>query len=486
MRMRKALYFKFILAYLIFAFFGVFMIATFGATMIRNQIVQHEADSLYKEANRIATTYASDLYTNRAALDTVKQQLDFLDDYLSADIWIINPSGLIVLGSSSPIDVENPLVVENFDSTIDAGKFYSVGTFFDFFEEDYLSVYSPITNGYKVQGYVFIHKPMSELQKLTDSMLNISYILLGFFLLLSLIILIFFNEVVYKPLKKITTATEQYAEGNLHYDLSVDSADEMGYLAATLSYMASELAKGEDNQKKLVANVSHDFRSPLTSIKGYSEAMLDGTIPPEMHEKYLTILVNESERLIKLTNNLLTLNNLNTEGLILDLTVFDINDVIRKTAATFEGTCREKKITLNLILTGDNLPVKADMGKIQQVLYNLLDNAIKFSNRDSEIRISTTEKHNKVFVSVKDFGIGIPKESIGQVFDRFYKTDLSRGKDKKGTGLGLSITREIIRAHGENINVTSTEGEGSEFTFTLPVEDNEDLFGPILDDDEEE
>ncbi|MBR4581979.1 MAG: HAMP domain-containing protein [Lachnospiraceae bacterium] len=483
--MRKALYFKFILAYLIFAFFGVFMIATFGATMIRNQIVQHEADALYKEAARIANTYASDLYTNRAALDTVKQQLDFLDDYLSSDIWIINPSGLIVLDSSSPIEVENPLKVENFDSTVYAGKFYSVGDFFGFFEEDVLSVYSPITNGYKVQGYVFIHKPMTELQKLTDSMLNISYILLGIFLLLSLIILIFFNEVVYKPLKKITTATEQYAEGNLHYEFTVDSADEMGYLAATLSYMASELAKSEDNQKKLVANVSHDFRSPLTSIKGYSEAMLDGTIPPEMHEKYLTILVNESERLIKLTNNLLTLNNLNIEGLVLDLSVFDINDVIRKTAATFEGNCREKKITLNLILTGDSLPVKADLGKIQQVLYNLLDNAIKFSNRDSEIRITTTEKHNKVFVSVKDFGIGIPKESIGQVFDRFYKTDLSRGKDKKGTGLGLSITREIIRAHGENINVTSTEGEGSEFTFSLPVVYEKDtLLDELMGEDE--
>ncbi len=485
MRMRKALYFKFILAYLIFAFFGVFMIATFGATMIRNQIVQHEADALYKEANRIANTYASDLYTNRAALDTVKQQLDFLDDYLSSDIWIINPSGLIVLDSSSPIEVENPVTVEGFDSTVYAGKFYSVGDFFGFFEDDVLSVYSPITNGYKVQGYVFIHKPMTELQKLTDSMLNISYILLGIFLLLSLIILIFFNEVVYKPLKKITTATEQYAEGNLHYELSVDSADEMGYLAATLSYMASELAKSEDNQKKLVANVSHDFRSPLTSIKGYSEAMLDGTIPPEMHEKYLTILVNESERLIKLTNNLLTLNNLNIEGLVLDLSVFDLNDMIRKTAATFEGNCREKKISLNLILTGETMPVKADLGKIQQVLYNLLDNAIKFSNRDSEIRISTTEKHGKVFVSVKDFGIGIPKESIGQVFDRFYKTDLSRGKDKKGTGLGLSIAREIIRAHGENINVTSTEGEGTEFTFSLPVEYGPDkLIDELLGDDE--
>ena len=131
-------------------------------------------------------------------------------------------------------------------------------------------------------------------------------------------------------------------------------------------------------------------------------------------------------------------------------------------------------IAIELILTGDELYVKADVGKIQQVLYNLLDNAIKFSHENSIIKIETTEKHNKVFVSVKDNGIGIPKEELKQIWERFYKSDLSRGKDKKGTGLGLSITREIIRSHGENINVISTEGVGSEFIFSLPVAADED------------
>ena len=197
--------------------------------------------------------------------------------------------------------------------------------------------------------------------------------------------------------------------------------------------------------------------------------MLDGTIPPEMHNKYLEIVSNESDRLIKLTNSLLTLNNLNTEGMILEIGDFDINTVIRNTLATFEGACQKKKISIDLTLTGEQLFVKGDMSKIQQVLYNLLDNAIKFSNKDSTIFVETKEKHKKVFVSVKDQGIGIPKDSLNQIWDRFYKTDLSRGKDKKGTGLGLSITREIIRAHGENINVISTEGEGTEFIFTLTL-----------------
>ena len=380
----------------------------------------------------------------------------------------------MILDSSSPVNVENEIVIENFDPTVSSGSYYTVGNFFGSFDEQMLSVFSPITSNFKVRGYVVIHTPMSAIQASCNSLLNISYIMLVILFLLSLIILIFFTEIVYLPLRKITEATEQYASGNMHYEFQVDSEDEIGYLAATLSYMASEIARSEDDQKKFVANVSHDFRSPLTSIKGYLEAMLDGTIPPEMHEKYLNIVLNETERLTKLTNSLLTLNNINTKGMLLDRTDFELNRIIRDTAASFEGTCRQKSIAIELLLTGDFIYVNADMGKIQQVFYNLLDNAIKFSHQDSVIRIETNEKSNKVYISVKDSGIGIPKDDLKLIWNRFYKSDASRGKDKKGTGLGLSITREIIHAHGEHINVISTEGVGSEFIFSLPVSDIDD------------
>lgn len=473
--MKNTLYLKFLVAYLIFGFFGFVVVATFASSMTEDMLTQNKAETLYEVATLIADTYATDLYNSDTSLDTVKREIDTLDLYLTSTIQIISPSGAIILDSSTPYDLDNPVTIENFDPIGNSDKFYTIGTFFDSFEEDVLSVSAPIVIDYKVQGYVVIHTTIRELEEFANQLLNIFYITLIILFLLSLIILFFFTNLVYRPLRKITKATEEYASGNLHYQFQVDSGDEIGYLAASLSYMASELARGEDNQKKLVANVSHDFRSPLTSIKGYSEAMLDGTIPPEMHEKYLTIVHNESDRLIKLTNSLLTLNNLNTEGMILEKTDFDINEVIRRTAATFEGACRPKRIKLQLTLTGTELYTTADVTKIQQVLYNLLDNAIKFSHKDSIIRIESIEKHNKILISVKDQGIGIPKESIRQIWDRFYKTDLSRGKDKKGTGLGLSITREIIRAHGENINVISTEGEGSEFIFTLPLSDkNED------------
>ncbi len=472
--MRKTLYLKFCLAYLIFGIFGFIVVAVFVSNMTMEHLKREKAEALYKEATLIANTYASDLYDNATSLDTVKKQLDSLDTYLSATIWIINPSGRMVLDSTQPVDVETERIIENFDPTITLGSYYTIGSFFDAFDEDMLSVFAPITSNYKVKGYVVIHSSMADLTQSKENLLRISYIMLVLLFMLSLIILIFFTEIVYFPLRKITTATEQYAAGNMHYELQLESEDEMGYLASTLSYMASEIAKGEDNQKKLVANVSHDFRSPLTSIRGFLEAMLDGTIPSKDHPKYMGIVLNETERLIKLTNSLLTLNNLNTKGMILEKTVFDLNEVIRSVVTSFEPSCKNKGISIDLILTGEVMPVKADIGKIQQVLYNLLDNAIKFSHHNSSIKIETYEKHSKVFVSVKDSGIGIPKDSIKQIWNRFYKTDLSRGKDKKGTGLGLSITREIIQSHDENINVISTEGVGTEFVFSLPIMDNED------------
>lgn len=472
--MRKTLYLKFLLAYFIFGFFGFVVVATFVSSMTMEHLKREKADALYKEATLIANTYASDLYTNETSLDTVKKQLDALDSYLAARLWIINPSGRMVLDSDAPLDIESETVITDFDPTIIGGSYYTIGNFFGSFTEEQLSVFAPITANYKVQGYVVIHYPMSSLSLSCNSLLNISYLMLVILFLLSLIILIFFTEMVYLPLRKIIDATEQYAAGNMHYEFQVDSEDEMGYLAASLNYMASEIARAEDNQKKFVANVSHDFRSPLTSIKGYLEAMLDGTIPAELYKKYLNIVLNETERLTKLTGSLLTLNNLNIKGIILDKSTFDLNSVIRDTAASFEGTCKQKTIAIELILTGDTLYVNADVGKIQQVLYNLLDNAIKFSFQNSVIKIETTEKHNKVFVSVKDSGIGIPKEDLKLIWDRFYKSDLSRGKDKKGTGLGLSITKEIINAHGEHINVISTEGVGSEFIFSLQTADEDE------------
>ena len=312
-----------------------------------------------------------------------------------------------------------------------------------------------------------MHYPMSELYYQRELFLSISYILFLLLFLLSLSILLLFRKIVYTPLKKITEGTNEFAAGHLDYQIPISSNDEMGALAASLNYMSDVLNQSGEYQRNFIANISHDFRSPLTSIKGYVEAIADGTIPVEMQGRYLEIVSREVERLEKLTSSLLTLNNLEVKSRIMNIRPFDINKVIKNTAASFEGSCRARKILIELILTGEQLSVTADMEQIQQVLYNLLDNAIKFSNDNSTITIETTEKNGKIFVSVKDHGCGIPKEILPKIWERFYKQDSSRGKDRKGTGLGLSIVKEIISSHNQNINVISTEGVGTEFLFTL-------------------
>lgn len=474
--MRHTLYPKFILAYVIFGLFSFLAVTIFVPRITRDYLIGKKAQTLYSEASLISQTYAEGLYSSRTTFETVSLQLDALSVYMDADIRVISPDGTVILDTAQESVYDQPsFVINNFDPSISGSSYYLTGDFFGSFDEEVISVISPIISDYRTRGYVTIHVSMDSIDEDCNSFQSISYITLIIIFLLSLIILIFFARLIYLPLKKITKGAEQYADSNFHYEVNVDSRDEMGYLAASLNYMAGKIADAEDEQKKFIANVSHDFRSPLTSIKGYLEAMLDGTIPPEMHEKYLGIVLNETDRLTKLTNGLLSLNNLNTKGMHLDITDFDINDTIRKVAETFEGTCRKKSIAIELVLIGDELLVHADKGRIEQIIYNLTDNAVKFSHHDSVIKIETMEKKNKIYVSVKDNGIGIPPEDIGNIFNRFYKSDASRGKDKKGTGLGLSIVKEILTAHEENINVISTPGEGSEFIFSLQPSDVDEI-----------
>ena len=436
--MRRTLYRKLILIYVILAIAGFTLISTVGSRMVEDSLVSSASTSLYREATQIASKQGDLYYHSERSLTDLYNSLSALASYHNSQIWLINADGEILLNTAAALDEENPEIINGFD---------------------------PVA--LRINGYVAIHLPLQDVYQQRESLLaRIDFLFLLVFGL-SFVILIFFSLVVYRPLKKIINGAKEYASGNLTHKIDVKSHDEMGYLASTLNYMSGELNKTGEYQRKFVANVSHDFRSPLTSIKGYVEAILDGTIPPEMQEKYLKIVLFETERLHKLTQSLLTLNDIDDKGNMLDLTSFDINAVIKDTAASFEGTCTKKRISISLILASRTLYVCADMGKIQQVLYNLIDNAIKFSNNDSTITVETTEKHGKVFVSVKDTGCGIPKASITKIWERFYKLDASRGKDRKGTGLGLSIVKEIITAHNQNINVISTEGVGTEFIFTL-------------------
>lgn len=465
--MRSTLYIKFALVYIVFGFLSVFCVALITSELMMNKIEQQTADSLYSGTAIFSTDYLPKFFSEEIEVTNVRKQLNGIQNYMDANIWFVSKDGTTLASSTIDGYTIPPLQISDFNPAENGSATYSVGTYHNHYKEKMITIISPVVSDFTTHGYILVHKPYSDLVEQCNLLLKPVYITVFVIYLLSFLILFAFQLMVYHPLRKIAEAAKQYALGNLEYEIPITTHDEIGSLSASLNYMSSHLKDMDDYQKKFIGNVSHDFRSPLTSIKGYLEAMADGTIPLEMQERYFKILLFETERLTDLTADLLTLNEFDTKNSLLDMTTFDIHEAIKNTAASFEGTCLEKHILIELHLTSKSLEVTADKRKIQQVLYNLLDNAIKFSPNNSEITIKTSEKNGKVFVSVKDRGFGIPKQSLAKIWDRFYKSDLSRGKDKKGTGLGLAIVKEIIQAHNENINVVSTEGVGTEFTFSL-------------------
>lgn len=459
---------KFTEAYLFVGFLGFLLVTIMGSHMIESLLEKEISSDLYQSAYRIAENEEIRHNISASSLHNIKEKLTMVADYPNTIIWIINDDGEVVLSTRKDIDADNPISLDNFDPSIWGSTYYQVGFFYGYFNDAaHLSVIAPITDNMTTKGYIAIHYMMSSLYQKRGQYL---FILQSLFLLvygMMALILVVYHRHVHKPLQEIKKGVTEYSNGNLTYKIPVQTDDELGYLANNLNYMSEKMNRNGEYQRQFISNVSHDFRSPLTSIKGYVEAMRDGTIPVEMQDKYLGIIAYEADRLEKLTKGLLTLNELDIHKRLLNIQTFDINDAIKKAAATYEGDCTRHHILLELILSGKELYAKADVEQIQQVLHNLLNNAIKFSPDNSTIIIETTEKNGRIFVSVKDHGIGIPKDSISKIWERFYKTDISRGRDQKGTGLGLSIVKEIIHAHDQNINVISTEGIGTEFIFTL-------------------
>lgn len=464
--MKNTLYLKFIWLYIVFGFLSLFTASILGRQLVLNQAKEATAQRLYREANLISTNYLPSHFNGNTSTWAVHAQLNAMQIYLDSSLWFVDANGSLITASN--VDgTAAPASIKNFDPAEIVGSQYITGTYHNYFKDDVITIMAPVILGFQTEGYLLIHQPISIIKQEAERLMTPVYIILGVVYFLSFSILIGFHFFIYRPLRKIIDAATQYASGNLEYEIPVNTHDEIGFLSASLNYMSSQLKDMEDYQKKIVANVSHDFRSPLTSIKGYVGAIADGTIPPELHEKYLNIILFETERLTDLTQDLLTLNAFDTKEMLLNKTRFDIQDAIKKTAASFEGICTTKLVSIELLLLSEPTWVYADQRKIQQVLYNLIDNAIKFSENESTVTIEVTRRNEKFFISVKDSGMGIPKKELNKIWERFYKSDLSRGKDKKGTGLGLAIVKEAITAHDEHINVVSTEGVGTEFIFSL-------------------
>ena len=468
--MRLSLNVKYFLSFLLFGICCFLCISTVASQLMMKNAISSKAADFYQEGIWLTDQYVGNYFEEQGDLRTrsaIQSQLSSLDVYLDARIWLISRDGERILDSRTFDTQQERVPIPEFNSVLPGGKYYMVGDFFGMFSEKTLSVLIPVSHNYHVRGYIAIHTPMSVIIREKEGYLFSFYVTM--ILLMGLAFLFAGANwlIVFWPIRRMRKGAGEYALGNYGTPIHLNREDELGFLSDTMDFMAQALKDQDEDQRKLISNISHDFRSPLTSIKGYIEAMLDGTIPFEMQEKYLNIVLRETERLSKLTSGLLALNSIDPRQNRLSRSRFDINTVIKNTAAAFEGTCTSKRISIELLFTDWESYVYADMGKIQQVLYNLIDNAIKFSQPDSVITIETTIKYEKIFVSVRDTGIGIPKDSLNKIWERFYKSDASRGKDKSGTGLGLSIVKEILQLHNENINVISTEGVGTEFIFSL-------------------
>ena len=444
------------------------IVNVWGRDVCTTKAEQKIKNQLKTMVSTLSDTTVSNYYEGVGTIDRIRQELDHMEDVTGIRLWLVN-SEFSVLADSSLGMAEPTITANDYDTRIleqNISENVVIGKVFD---EPMLCSSEPFMFNYRAVGYICAFIPMSRMKDEASTyveMMNIGMLIM-FAALLVIFVGIYFFTVI--PINTIKNAAAEYAKGNYDYVMKVKTHDEYMELSDTISYMVSELKSNEEKQRKFIANISHDFRSPLTSIKGYAEAIKDGTIPYENKDKYLDIIQFESERLHKLTSSLLQLSSIDSGGLSLDIKSFDITKVIRTIADAFEGTCRGKKIVLKLKFDEPKIYVDADQARIEQVIYNLTDNAIKFSNKDSEIILGVQVKGTKAVVRVKDFGCGIPKESINRVFERFYKSDPSRGKDKKGTGLGLSIAKEIITAHDEEIRVISNEGAGTEFSFTLPI-----------------
>lgn len=283
--------------------------------------------------------------------------------------------------------------------------------------------------------------------------------------------LFFISKRLTSNLTEMSKISLQFAKGRFDQRIRIDSKDEIGQLGVSLNYMAEELASLDQMRKDFVANVSHDLRSPLTSIHGFAEALIDGTIPNERQHHYLAIIKTETQRLIKLVNDLLDLSKMQSGHYELQPILFNFSEQVRRVIAKMEPLLTNSQVDIHLIAEEDmDIQVWADPERIEQVLFNLLQNSIHFSHPRGTIEVTLRKMEGAAHFEIRDYGIGMNEQELKFIWDRFYKVDKARSK-KSGTGIGLSIVKQILELHDSPIKVISEPGKGTSFLFSLPLKE---------------
>lgn len=459
---RKSLVFKLIATISVIILIVFFTTGFVLSYFVKQDYFNLERQKLDMESNTIqdiAVKYQGDTESDRENIYTM---LHLMSNYLEADIVLVNSSGYIYGISNTKYEYlynkrytslnlnnlknDNILEYKSGDSYIYCRGMYNSSDEF-------------------IGGIVFIISQETINRPIYD-MYNIIWIsVIIAIIILSIIFYFISKKFIIEPLESINEVAKDFSNGHFEKRVNIKNDDEIGDLAKTFNNMADSIEEAENNRREFISNISHELRSPITSVKGFITAILDGIIPQEKEKDYLKIANDEIMRLTRLINDLLDLSAMQAGKVQFKLMKVDINNAIRITVVKMGQKALEKNIKIETNLSGKSLLVLADNDKIIQVLTNLVDNAIKYCNRDGKILVSTKIKNEKVIVSVYNNGPSIRDEDLKYIWDRFYKADKSR-TNKTSTGLGLPIVRNIILQHNEKIWIDNADN-GVTFSFTL-------------------
>ena len=384
-------------------------------------------------------------------------------------ILVVNSSGIVLLTDDG---VEKDFVKKAFpEGELEKSKgtdYYLKKSSFDgVFDKQQLTCIREILFDGKCVGFVATISINNQSDELVSSTVKMILMTSMWVMCAAIIVSYFISEKTVAPLRHMSKAAKAFGTGQFDVRVPVIGNDEISELAIAFNNMASSMATLENTRRSFLANVSHDLRTPMTTISGFIDAIIDGAIPPEKHEYYLKIIATEVRRLSRLVSSLLDISRIQAGERQFNMTSFDICEMAREILISCEQRIEDKQLDVSFECDADNIRVIADRDAIHQILYNICDNGIKFSRQGGKYCISIKDREKKIYVSVFNEGVGIPSEDLPYVFDRFYKSDKSRGLDKTGVGLGMYIAKTIIDAHKESITVNSKHNEWCEFIFTL-------------------
>jgi signal transduction histidine kinase len=394
-------------------------------------------------------------------------------------IFITNSSGLVILCSDRELNCPHigKQLSDNVMSVLSgSGDMDQLTNLDGFYDGTRFVVAKPISaaDG-ELIGYVFVSADTSSMVGAYRTFMWVALAVASAVLMLALLISLVYSRKMSEPLDEMAVAARKFAHGDFSVRVKNKDqrTDEVGALIDSFNEMADSLEKSEARRNAFIGNISHELRTPMTTIAGFADGILDGTIPKEDEGKYLAAIADETRRLSRLVRNMLDVSQL--QARVSDKSRrknFDLTELMLQTLLSFEKRADEKKLDMDLQLPEDHITVFADPDAITQVIYNLVDNAVKFAFESSVITVLLYKKSGKAYVSIKDRGETIPPDDLPFIFDRFHKSDHSRSLDKDGVGLGLYLVKTIINSHDEDIAVTSRDGM-TEFVFTLALSEGE-------------